>query len=534
MIGGEEVLPNRCILTAMEKVNKEFTGKINFRFGDISEYWEINEPYYKSVESGYKDPTVDLNPVHQGCYVTRIENKQRTRALTYALLNAESSIAAVCWKTGKLAVPPEEFTRAWQNLLLNMHHDSISGAHIDAGQIELMDYLDECEAMIGKYISVKKEYIANRIGIDKSKAGICEKILGKMKIRYNIEGIISVVKNGKDLFGSFNYKNMTYTRNSSDTIHIGELLLQCDWGDNHNAYLLGDYVLLGKYNYSVYEGNDYIWWRGKHEAIDPSVKKLQWEIRIQLSRDGERIDFVTEVNWDTSNKRIRAVFPVNDIDSRKAVWEIPYGFIERTYNPETVPPFGLDTLATRSIGEYPSLHWVRHDITNNTGIAILNKGIPSAKWIPGCFEISLLRSPTMTGDTVLPSVDEIWDVDDTRDTGKHLFEYSVWPFTEYLPYGDLTRAGYAYNKASPELPFPVEGDVVVTTFKLAENGSGFILRIQEAGGKNSKVALTFDKEKRVTPVNLMENTYGTSFKGEKYVYELHKHEILTLLIQTDS
>ena len=74
-----------------------------------------------------------------------------------------------------------------------------------------------------------------------------------MEIFYDRKGITSVLKNGKDLFGDFQYKNMTYTKNCSGPIHIGELLLQCEWGDNHNAYFLGDYVTLGDYNYAVYE-----------------------------------------------------------------------------------------------------------------------------------------------------------------------------------------------------------------------------------------------------------------------------------------
>ena len=102
------------------------------------------------------------------------------------------------------------------------------------------------------------------------------------------KGITSVLKNGKDLFGDFQYKNMTYTKNCSGPIHIGELLLQCEWGDNHNAYFLGDYVTLGDYNYAVYEEEFSILWRGRHEAADPGVKCLDWEMKVEASDDGEK------------------------------------------------------------------------------------------------------------------------------------------------------------------------------------------------------------------------------------------------------
>lgn len=533
LIGGEEVLPNHCILDAMETLNEQHRGEVAFRFGDLSEYWQREKEYFQEVADQYNQPTEDLNPVHQGCYVTRIENKQRTRSATYALIRAEAELAMRQWQTGEFGKAPEEFTLAWEDLMLNMHHDSISGAHIDGGQIELMDYLDEAEAIARQYLTGSKPVLANRAnGKDRSAKELSVKRLGKMSITYDRKGILTIQKDGIDLFGEFHYQQMTFAGNSSRQVRIGELSLQCDWGDNHNAYFLGDPVLLGDWNYAVYENADHIWWRGRHESADPSVKELYWEIRVSASDDGERLDFVTDVWFDTNNKRVRVLFPVAD-DRKSSVWEIPYGFIERQFDPENMTPFGAEhaTLAVRPIGEFPALHWVRHDITAQSGVAILNKGIPSAKWIPGCFELSLLRSPMMTGDTVLPSIDEVWDVDGTRDSGRHRFEYSLFPYTQTLTNADLTKLGYRYNEALPRLPFKVEGDVVVTAFKLAHDGDGFILRLQEANGTNSNICIVFDSTRSVFPVNLMERSLGDPVQTEVYSGILHKHQILTLKIQ---
>lgn len=533
LIGGEEVLPNQCILKALEQLNKKYTGLIKFRFGDISEYWNDNKNYYEQIESEYQKPTEDLNPVHQGCYVTRIENKQRVRKVTYKLLQAEAKVAKAAWTDKKYHKNDSEFTQAWQDLMLNMHHDSISGAHIDSGQDELMDYLDEAESIADKYVLRKNKVNINRVlGKERGTSGIHKKCLGKMEIFYDRKGITSVLKNGKDLFGDFQYNNMTYTKNCSGPIHIGELLLQCEWGDNHNAYFLGDYVTLGDYNYAVYEEEFSILWRGRHEAADPGVRCLDWEMKVEASDDGERLDFYLNVNWDTSNKRLRVAIPVAD-DSFESDWEIPYGFIQRSFNPDDMVPFSDDfqTLATRSIGEFPALHWVRHKISESEGIVILNKGIPSVKWIPGCFEMSLLRSPTMTGDTVLPSVDEIWDVDGVRDAGKHKFEFSIWPYTEKISCSEITKEGYKYNEAMMKLPFSVEGDIVVTAFKLAEDGKGCILRINEANGTSSKVKIIFSEERYIQEVDLMERGCGEICFGVTYEKILHKHQIATFYIR---
>lgn len=532
LIGGEEVLPHRCILNAVAALNQEYEGEVVFRFGGLEEFWDKTKEYYAEALTKDTNNSPDLNPVHQGCYITRIENKQRVRAITYRLLQAEALEAAKAWREG-FHKPDQQFTVAWRDLLLNMHHDSISGAHIDNGQKELMDYLDEAESIAAQYVLRKKTKQINRIeGKECGRDGKHFKTLGRMKVCYDRKGILSVVKNERDLFGDFTYKNMTFTGNSSRKVRIGELTLQCDWGDNHNAYFLGDNVLLGDYNYDVYEDERGILWRGRHEAMDPEVKVLEWEIRVESSDDGEKLNYTVNINWDTSNKRVRAVIPVAD-DTKKSVWEIPYGFIERAFDPDNMLPFKSEfgAIATRPIGEFAAMHWVKHEIDSKTGVVILNKGIPSAKWIPGCFELSLLRSPTMTGDTVLPSVDEMWDVDGLRDSGNHCFEFSVWPYTEAVSNAEITKEGYAFNDALLEVPFDLKGDVIVTAFKLAESGDGCILRINEINGCDSKMTITFKECREVQEVDLFENPTGTVCNTIVYERMLHKHEILTLLIR---
>ena len=132
--------------------------------------------------------------------------------------------------------------------------------------------------------------------------------------------------------------------------------------------------------------------------------------------------------------------------------------------------------------------------------------------------------------TVLPHVEEVWDIDGVRDTGKHRFEYSVFPMTGCVSNGELTRLGYAYNGASPTVPFKYSGDVAVTAFKVSEDGRGFIFRVQEANGSNTTLEINFGEERTVIPVNLMEDPMGDAAVGKIYKYKMHKHEIFTLFI----
>ena len=106
--------------------------------------------------------------------------------------------------------------------------------------------------------------------------------------------------------------------------------------------------------------------------------------------------------------------------------------------------------------------------------------------MPGVLDLSLLRSPEFAFCVVEPGSYEFWDIDGQRDTGEHRFEYALLPYTDALPMGELVRMGYAYNLPAPlQPPFAVAGDVVVTAWKAAEDGDGWILRLQEAGGEGT-------------------------------------------------
>ena len=127
---------------------------------------------------------------------------------------------------------------------------------------------------------------------------------------------------------------------------------------------------------------------------------------------------------------------------------------------------------------------------------------------------------------------EFWDLDGQRDAGEHTFEYAIMPYVDGFKPGDLTRHGYRYNLPAPlDPPFEVEGDVVVTAWKPAENGSGWILRVQEASGRGTEITFTFEEEREVTVTNLLEQPQGAAERTCRYTTSLHKHGILTVLVQ---
>jgi alpha-mannosidase len=221
------------------------------------------------------------------------------------------------------------------------------------------------------------------------------------------------------------------------------------------------------------------------------------------------------------------LFPVASQEDT-ATYEVPFGFINRKFNAAELnySQWGSNTL------EFPALHWVNKRVDKKSGVALLNKGLPCNRWMPGRLDLSLLRSPEAAFCANEANYYDFWDLNGLRDTGRHRFEYSLWPYVGGLTEAKLTEAGYAYNLPEPlSLPFKVSGSVQVTAFKLAEDGQGWILRLQESSGKGTRLRIEFKGIKEIARTDLLERPLE-KFRGLKsYEARLHRHGILTLKIR---
>lgn len=526
VVGGEEVLPAGSLPALVDELNASLAGKARIRWGTPYDICEAFRPAMEDAGSRRDAvPTPELNPAMPGCAVTRIRNKQRTRAAAYRLVAAEAHLANRAWTSGAPEPPPPELARAWRCVVFNQFHDAITGTHIDAANAELMEMLDEADCIADRHLPPPVHADSPRPFVPTERG---EVRLGAIDVAYDRRGILSATVGGRDLFGQKPF------RRGGRSYRIGELVLEADYGDAWGQRISPcpdirndlSQVLLGDHQESVEASGDAIRWRGTYRGGDPKVRALSWAVTVRASEDGRRLDFTTEVTWDTESRRLRAVVPVAS-EGRSATYEVPFGFIDRTFEPEK-----LDYSQRKAnTMEFSALHWVRKDVDPASGVALLNRGLPCHRWMPGRWDISLLRSPEWAFCVVEPAYYEFWDIEGQRDTGRHRFEYSVWPYTDGLAPGDLTRAGYRYNAPdTPAPPFGIVGDVVVTAWKPAEDGSGWILRLQEAGGAGTDVALDFDAPRRVTQTDLLERPQAKPVEARRYAICLHGHGILTLHI----
>ncbi|RRJ96289.1 glycosyl hydrolase [Opitutaceae bacterium TAV4] len=584
----EENLPDATLQRFISNWNRKHSTRrhARLRLANVADIYrrylpELTETIAGSSEKAWKKPTIELAPASPGGAVTRIRTKQRTRAIAYKLIQAESALATVAWQTGSR---PDFSTLttlrdAWRKVCFNQFHDAITGTHIDTAYDELMELLDEAEAVVDDIIpqsspggeasprsprerstslqkSIRPTTLNGGLGETslpgtKSLPPPSSHRLGDFTLTCDLHGILDIrhaASPKTDLFGTI----PGFTR-ADRPLRIGELLFEADFGDAWSqriapfASIERDVtrVPLGNFHTHVEILSDSvpaIRWHGRYTGGDPKVKTLEWTVTVALSDDGRRLDFTTEVDWDTASRRLRVLFPVNS-RADTAYYEIPYGFIERRYDPQKLnySQWRAHTM------EFPALHWVHRPIDSTSGVALLNKGLPCWRWLPGRFDLSLLRSPEWSFCAVEAGNYEFWDIDGQRDTGRHRFEYSLIPYATCAPASaptphDLTLAGYAYNNAAPPpvaLPFTLDpaATAIVTAWKLAENASDevtdtWVIRLQETSGRSTRATLTFTEPVSLTPANLLEDPVGSASRaGHRHTVRLHRHGLATLRIR---
>lgn len=218
---------------------------------------------------------------------------------------------------------------------------------------------------------------------------------------------------------------------------------------------------------------------------------------IVLYADSDRIDFITAVDWDETEKMMKAEFTV-DVLSSKAAYEIQFGAIER--------PTHSNTSWDRTRFEVSGHKWA--DLSEgNYGVSLLNDCKYGYDIKENRMRLTLLRSPI--------------DPDPTADKGHHEFTYSLRPHAGNWATSRTVQAGYELNVPlwpmfCPEagegaLPKALSyfacssGSVILDTVKCAEDRSGVILRLYESGGTRTDVTLqTALPFARVAECNLVE------------------------------
>ena len=201
-----------------------------------------------------------------------------------------------------------------------------------------------------------------------------------------------------------------------------------------------------------------------------------------LHSGSDALDVRASVNWNEKHKMLKLKWAF-DIENPKAIYEIPFGIIERPCDGE----------------EEPGLNWFGVKGTNG-GFAICNNDTYSGSVKDSTLYHTVLRSP-IYGDHGGPRSNE----SDYTEQGIREFKYSIVPFKEN---SDVIKRAKLINKPltniienwhEGKLPYKVYAginvscdNVIVSAIKRSEDGKGLIIRVYEANGNDTNVKISGD------------------------------------------
>ena len=244
----------------------------------------------------------------------------------------------------------------------------------------------------------------------------------------------------------------------------------------------------------------------KHPLPQPKLISIAWHetgpirqcIRTVYETESSTIcqDYILEIDipfltvknhilWKEEQVLLKVNFPLAT-SSDVATYEIPFGTIARTTNPQTN--------AETAKWEAPALRWA--DIGNKDfGVSILTQGKHGFDASPNHLRLTLLKSPN-------------WP-DPQADRGTHQFTYAIYPHPgtwqqartiHYARELNIAPVAYQTRNATPNKEarqsevhsfLEIHNDnVILSAFKLAEDNSNeIILRCYEAHGEAANLTI---------------------------------------------
>lgn len=238
---------------------------------------------------------------------------------------------------------------------------------------------------------------------------------------------------------------------------------------------------------------------------------------LTLYRNSRRIDFKTEVDWRERQQLLKTHFDVA-IRQTEARYDIQYGNVKRPTHWNT----SWDSARFESVAH----QWV--DFSERSyGVSLLNESKYGHSVKEKQMTLSLLKGG------IYP--------DPEADIGHHSFTYSLLPHRGDFIVGQTVEEAWQLNNpltvlkgaGKIESEFVITSDqcVIIDAIKVAEDGSGIVVRLHEHTGDTRQVQLQPNfPYTSWTECNLMEDSQGFKPQTNQTVsFELSPYEIKTLI-----
>ncbi|MFF1421265.1 alpha-mannosidase [Streptomyces sp. NPDC058280] len=506
--------------------------------------------------------------LHRATYTTQAKTKQGNRRSEHLLREAELWATAAALRSASYAYPYEELDRIWKTVLLHQFHDILPGSSIawvhrearatyEAVREELEGIIADAVAVLGgaavgvwnaapfarrDVVAADASDVAEGVGVQPLADG---RVLAPALVRALAPGTftslapspvsassddgtitlrnqrLKVVIDADGLLASV--RDLMAGREVLAPGSRGNLLqLHPDHPNQWDAWDIDRHYRRKHTDLTAAESVELIEEGPLRAAVRVvrtfGASRIVQEIR--LTAESSRIDVVTDVDWQESEKVLKAAFPL-DVHAERSTSEVQFGHVHRATHDNT----GWD--AARF--EICAHRWLRV-AEPGYGVAVLNDSTYG-------HEVTRAAHPDGLGTTVrLTLLRAPHSPDPETDLGTHRFRYAL------LPGGtqeETVQEGLALNlplrvAAAPEQPPLVNVDnpaVTVEAVKLAEDRSGdVVVRLYESAGGRAEATLRIGFPVTGACVtDLLERPLHDAESGEKGLrLRLRPFQILTL------
>ena len=443
-----------------------------------------------------------LQNVLRGVNSARLYLKQANERAERRLLEVET-LSALCTLHTREPFPIADFRLAWRRLLECHPHDSICGCSCDEVHRDMLVRYELLERMVSQ---LQRRALEPFAADSTATAGVVN------LLPYRRRGLVELPEHGPaviELTG-FTAQPLHLTPMSpeepsqgtsieSDLIRVeaapdGTLTMldKLTGRRFEGLHRLEDEPDMGDlYNFCPVEGAG-IWRPRSAESRvlrdGPIVSELEIHTAnittvVRLIDGIRRVELTTTIDNRAPDHRLRAVFPVGEASDVRA--EGQFALVHRPLVPDP-----------------PRTEWVEPpDPTQHTlgaaalgPLALLTKGLPEYQARPAdagpelCLTllrcVGLISRPTGALVTRPLGAGPSTPTPDGQCLGRHVLEYALAPGADELDDAELLRAAHDYRYGFLVVPQPVyldpplsiDGDVVFSCLKGAEDGDGLILR----------------------------------------------------------
>ncbi len=245
---------------------------------------------------------------------------------------------------------------------------------------------------------------------------------------------------------------------------------------------------------------------------------------VILYADSDKVTFDTTVDWHESDKVLKTDFPVQILNTQ-ASFEIAHGAIQR--------PTHRNTSYDAAKYEQCAHKWV--DLSEGDyGVSLLNDCKYGHNIEDNVISLTLMRAPTCP--------------DPVGDHGINSFVYVLYPHKDSWQSVETVQAAQVLNVplmgaytekqdgTNPEEMSYVtvdRKDIVVDTFKSAQDGDGYILRLYECAQKRGDVTVSVKLPfTEVIECNMMEeNETAVPAKDGTFSFPIRPYEVKTFRLK---